>query len=162
MGTKDSRRDIEYLSRAECWALLEAAKVGRLAVILDGTPVIFPVNHVTEWDAVLVRCDPGGKLAGLYAGAPVSYEIDDLAADGRSGWSVQVKGRAQPLHDPWAPGAEPAAGADPRPRWVRIAPDEVTGRRLTRSPAEVAWATDDGDFVVEAVFGPEWAPDPPI
>jgi nitroimidazol reductase NimA-like FMN-containing flavoprotein (pyridoxamine 5'-phosphate oxidase superfamily) len=107
MGTKDPERDVEYLGRAECWALLESTVVGRLAVILDGVPVIFPVNHVTEWDAVIVRCDPGGKLAGLYEGAPVSYEIDDLDADGRGGWSVQAKGRAHPMHDPWDREAAP-------------------------------------------------------
>ncbi|HKH05953.1 MAG TPA: pyridoxamine 5'-phosphate oxidase family protein [Acidimicrobiales bacterium] len=158
MGTKDPHRDVEYLGRAECWALLEQAKVGRLAVILDDTPVIFPVNHVVEWDAVLVRCDPGGKLAGLYEGAPVSYEIDELDPDGRGGWSVQAKGRAHPMHDPWDRDATPDPVADRRPRWVRIAVTDLTGRRLRRSAAE-AWVDDTGDFVVEAKLGPDWAGD---
>ena len=33
------------LSRVECLNLLESNEVGRIAVIHDGAPVVFPVNY---------------------------------------------------------------------------------------------------------------------
>lgn len=128
------------LSRDECFRLLEGQTVGRLVVIEDHRPLVFPVNYVLDGDAVVIRTASGTKLYGATRGF-VSFEVDDLHTDSRTGWSVVLTGVAQEVTDvdrpdlverlrvvspePWAPGD--------RPTLVRLAPDSVTGRRITRA-----------------------------
>ena len=134
-------------SRDECrcrtvgdgsWTLLRQAVVGRLAVIIDGRPDIFPVNHVVDHGSVVFRTAAGSKLAGA-VGHQVAYEVDGYDLETGSAWSVVVKGHAHDvnrLYDvleavglplfPWH--------STLKPHFVRIEPDKVTGRRfrLTR------------------------------
>jgi nitroimidazol reductase NimA-like FMN-containing flavoprotein (pyridoxamine 5'-phosphate oxidase superfamily) len=166
MGTIDACTNMERLSRAECWKLLEQAPVGRLAVIVDGVPVVYPVNHMVEWDAIVIRSDPGSKLAGLTEGAPVSFEVDDLEPDGRRGWSVLVKGRARPMRDPamvaLAERHPPAIWTtNEKPHWIRIVPTQVTGRRIWRTAEDIAGRDRPGAVVLEPHVGPEWAEEGP-
>jgi hypothetical protein len=122
------------LSTAQSWALLRQAVVGRLAVIVDGRPDIFPVNHHIDNDCVVFRTDNGTKLAGA-AGRPVAFEVDGYDLTTGSAWSVVVKGEAHQvnvMHDllkaielpliPWH-------GA-PKPHFIRIEPDIITGLRF--------------------------------
>jgi hypothetical protein len=46
---------------------------------------------------VLFRTEPGGMLARACAGSVVAFEVDDVAPDGRTGWSVLVVGVAELL-----------------------------------------------------------------
>jgi nitroimidazol reductase NimA-like FMN-containing flavoprotein (pyridoxamine 5'-phosphate oxidase superfamily) len=128
---------IEYLSPAECWKLLSLHPVGRVGVIVDSAPEIYPVNHVVDRQSVVFRTDAGNKLRGLERSPAVCFEADGINLDDCTGWSVLVKGRAVdvtspdeltrvgtlPLHS-WA--------SDARPYWVRIIPREITGRRIHR------------------------------
>lgn len=121
------------LSREECVQLLRTRLVGRFAVALPGmAPVVVPVNYVVDDEVVVFRSGTGTKLAALQ-GMPVSFEIDEIDQFRRTGWSVLVQGRAYEatrweighLDLPtWAPGD--------RGHWVRIVPETVTGRRITR------------------------------
>jgi nitroimidazol reductase NimA-like FMN-containing flavoprotein (pyridoxamine 5'-phosphate oxidase superfamily) len=133
--SRDGQR-LEVLDPTACIELLEhRGFVGRLAVIADGRPIIFPVNYIWDHESV-VFCTAGGtKLNAIVGGADVAFEIDDSAPLHHSGWSVLVQGRAEiiddrgeigrlrqgPLH-PWAKGA--------RANWVRIRPREISGRRI--------------------------------
>lgn len=122
------------LSRDECVELLRNGLVGRFAVAMPGmAPLVVPVNYVLDGDVVVFRSETGTKLAALRRVA-VSFEIDEIDRLRRTGWSVLVQGRAYEatrwetdhLDLPsWAPGA--------KGHWVRIVPDTVTGRRITRS-----------------------------
>jgi len=122
------------LSTAESWAWLRQAGVGRLAVIVDGHPDIFPVNHVVDHDSVVFRSAAGTKLAGC-AGHPVAFEVDGYDLANATAWSVVVKGQAvqvNRLYDvlevielplfPWHSG--------PKPHFIRIEADTITGRRF--------------------------------
>jgi hypothetical protein len=124
----------EHLSVSESWALLSSVPAGRLAVIVDGKPEIFPVNHVVDHDTVVFRTDAGTKLLGSL-GKDVAYEADGLLEAGALVWSVVVKGRASEVARlpkfleslelplvPWHTG--------PKPRIIRIQPEEVHGRRF--------------------------------
>lgn len=132
---------VEHLSESECLALLASRPVGRLGVIVDGAPEIFPVNFLLDRGRILFRTDPGNKLHGIERTPSVCFEVDDFDEPEETGWSVLVKGRAAELVDPleveqagdlplhlWAFGDQS--------RWVRITPVEVTGRRIWRRPAD--------------------------
>ena len=140
---------VEYLTEAQCWELLAAEPVGRLGVIFDSGPEVYPVNHVLEGRSIVFRTDPGSKLAGLTRTPAVCYELDSLDPAGHTGWSVLVKGRAVEFepddegHTPdfWVVGD--------KEHWVRITPTEVTGRRIWREGAHLMGTADDGAFVTD-------------
>jgi nitroimidazol reductase NimA-like FMN-containing flavoprotein (pyridoxamine 5'-phosphate oxidase superfamily) len=136
---------IEYLRAEECWQLLSATPVGRIGVVVDSAPEIYPVNFAVDDRTVVFRTDPGSKLHGLERSPSVCFQVDGFDADARTGWSVLVKGRACIVPDdderarlaslplvPWGVGS--------KEHWVRIEPDEVTGRRVkgTRAPSPPA------------------------
>ncbi len=131
----ERQRATEILSESECWTLLEAAAVGRLAVDIAGQPDIFPINFVVDDSGIVFRTAAGTKLAGAVLNRRVAFEIDGYEPDDRSAWSVVVKGHARaiermqevfdaeelPLY-PWI--------AWDKPNFVRIEPTVITGRRF--------------------------------
>src|SRR5476649_1037672 len=132
--TNDGPNESVELSTEESWTLLGAAVVGRLAVIVDDRPEIFPVNHLVDHRSVVFRTAAGSKLAGA-AGHRVAFEVDGYDLLSASAWSVVVKGEAQQvnrLYDvlevvelplfPWH--------SAPKPHFIRIEPDSITGRRF--------------------------------
>jgi nitroimidazol reductase NimA-like FMN-containing flavoprotein (pyridoxamine 5'-phosphate oxidase superfamily) len=123
------------LDASRCWSLLRDADVGRLAVAINERPDIFPVNFVVDHGSVVFRTAEGTKLAAAVLGRAVAFEVDGYDAGSGEAWSVVLKGRAseiqrmQELFDaaelplfPWH--------AAPKPRFVRVEPDELTGRRF--------------------------------
>ena len=135
MAQIDGRTWLEHLSSEECWRLLRATPVGRIGVLVDSAPEIYPVNHVVDGASVVFRTAPGSKLRGLDRSPSVCYQVDGIDPDAHTGWSVLVKGRATPLRN-----AEEVRGvADlpleywvvgSKPHWVRIVAHQVTGRRI--------------------------------
>ena len=122
------------LSTAESWALLTEAVVGRLAVIVNDRPEIFPINHLVDRGSVVFRTAAGTKLAGC-SGHWVAFEVDGYDILTACAWSVVVKGEAQQvnrLYDvlevielplfPWS--------SAPKPHFIRIELDSITGRRF--------------------------------
>ena len=117
--------------------LLADEHVGRLAVVVGGRPEIFPINYVLDGDAVVFRTSSGTKLAGTTQGE-VAFEVDMTHGPSGSGWSVVVHGVAQEVTDLDRPDLRERlhslplgvwAGGD-RPHLMRIAPTEITGRRV--------------------------------
>lgn len=146
----DGRAGWHELTKGECFALLAIEQVGRVAVIDDRGPVVFPVNFVLDRHMVVFRTDEGTKLDAAAGGSRVAFEIDGTDTAARTGWSVLVRGEAVEVTDsvelarlrrlplsPWAPGA--------KGRYVRILPAKLTGRRISRPGAP-----DPGDGRPEA------------
>jgi len=129
---------LDVLSREECEELLAQYDIGRIGFDDNGVTIILPVNYTFVAGSVLFRTAPGSKLDLAAAGGRASFEIDDWDTEIRSGWSVLVKGRAQEMTDAWLItlaerfDVEPWADKIPRERWVRIEPDEITGRWIHR------------------------------
>jgi len=139
----------EILDVAECWELLRATSVGRLAVDVGGRPDIFPINYVVDGGNLIFRSGAGTKLASAALMHHVAFEIDGYLPLERTAWSVVVKGWADQVEEmndlfatedlplfPWA--------AHPKPNFVRISPHEVTGRRFhvlddVRPDASIGW-----------------------
>jgi nitroimidazol reductase NimA-like FMN-containing flavoprotein (pyridoxamine 5'-phosphate oxidase superfamily) len=126
---------VTQLGAERCWELLRSVPVGRLAVIVADRPEIFPVNHVVDRGTIIFRTADGTKMSAALQNPLVAFEVDGYDEASGQAWSVVVKGRAEPIrqlhellgtvHLPLAPWQ-----ADPKPRFVRIAPDEVTGRQF--------------------------------
>jgi len=126
----------QELSKSECFELLAREHLGRVAVVDDRGPVVFPVNFVLDRHMVVFRTDAGSKLDAACCGSRVAFEVDGTDAAARTGWSVVVRGEAAevtgraelarlrklPL-DPWAPGA--------KTHFVRILPAVLTGRQIS-------------------------------
>jgi hypothetical protein len=132
MSTDETQNTDVELSASDSWALLRQARVGRLALIVDGHPDIFPVNHLVDHGTVVFRTAAGTKLAGA-VGHTVAFEVDGYDIGTASAWSVVAKGTAKEvirLYDvldvlelplfPWH--------STPKPHFIRIQPDSITGR----------------------------------
>jgi nitroimidazol reductase NimA-like FMN-containing flavoprotein (pyridoxamine 5'-phosphate oxidase superfamily) len=133
--TSQATTTILHLSVAECEALLAEATLGRLGVVVDGRPEIFPVCHVYVDGSVAFPTNEGTKLHAAEAWPSVVFEVDGIEPDALTGWSVVVKGRVERVDDPdevkrlalertalWRTG--------PSSRWVRIVTSEITGRQF--------------------------------
>ena len=96
----------EPIDRARCLQLLVEHNLGRLAVVISGQPLIFPVNYTLEGDAVVFRTDGGNKLHGAIGG-PVAFEVDSGESEGHhaGAWSVLVIGRPELIDAPREPGS---------------------------------------------------------
>ncbi len=118
----------------ESWDLVRQAVVGRLAVISEGAPDIFPVNFTVDRGSVVIRTAGGTKQAAARE-RDVAFEVDGYDPDSAEAWSVVLKGRAVEVHDvdeviqvmhlplaPWTEGS--------KPHFLRLVPDSVTGRRF--------------------------------
>lgn len=127
---------LQVLSLEDCLRHLRTARIGRVAFVFNGEPVILPVNHAMDGDAVVFRSSPGSKLDAAEDGHPVAFEVDNIDSDRHSGWSVLVRGTATVIIDrnetqrltrlgvwPWAESVE-------RRHWIRIRPFEITGRQI--------------------------------
>lgn len=123
------------LDDEECWRLLETADVGRLAVVVDGLPEIFPVNFVVDGHTVVFRTAEGTKLAAIAIASRVALEIDGLEPDTGHAWSVVLKGlawRLERFEDIYAAQDLPVYPWHdaPKPYYVRVGHTTVSGRRF--------------------------------
>ncbi len=126
---------MEHLSAESCWELLATTPVGRVVVMVDGAPEVYPVNFVVDGRSVAFRTAPGSKLRGLERFPTTCFEADMFEPDVHAAWSVMVKGRAVAVTQPveharlrtlpltlWTAGT--------KDHWIRVEPIEVTGRRI--------------------------------
>jgi uncharacterized protein len=129
---------LQVIPEADCLEILEQHSLGRIAVVVDGQPQIFPVNYAMSGRIVAFRTGSGTKLSHA-PGTRVCFEIDEYDSSGDTAWSVMVQGVAVDATDafddvswaaraaaPWplAPGAKPFR--------VAIEPSKITGRRFRR------------------------------
>ena len=103
----------QELTRGECFGLLARQQVGRVAVVDDRGPVVFPVNFVLDRHMVVFRTDEGTKLDAAARCSRVAFEIDGIDAAAHTGWSVVVRGEAVEVTDPARAGAPAQAAAVP-------------------------------------------------
>jgi Pyridoxamine 5'-phosphate oxidase len=119
------------LSPNDCELLLASLDFGRIAVVENGQPLVFPINYkVVILDGRLVlaiRTRPDNVIDQV--GRAVCFEIDGVDPGHDSGWSVLVRGVLVEL--------SPDADLDPHPivsegrdAWRVIVPTQISGRRV--------------------------------
>lgn len=125
---------IAELDRSECLRLLAREEVGRLAVAVAGHPDVFPVNYVLDGETIVFCTAEGTKFASLFISDSVAFETDALDEASGDAWSVVVQAKAEEIamHDlvddtafplyPWS--------ATTKSRFVRLTPQQITGRRF--------------------------------
>lgn len=122
------------LTVAQCWQALREGVVGRLAVVHDRRPDIFPINYAVDHGTLVFRTG-SGTLFQSADGTFVALEVDGYDVEQAEAWSVVARGVAHEVYQlddaleamrlplyPWHDA--------PKPRIVRIHPDSVSGRRF--------------------------------
>ena len=125
---------VEELTPEACWEMLRSARVGRLATCTDGRPHLVPINFIVDRGTLVFRTAEGTKLTALRR-AEVAFEVDDFDPASGTATSVIVTGRAAEITRPedWESAQSLLLfpwHVDPKPHFVRIMPDIVTGRRF--------------------------------
>ena len=126
---------VSELDEDESWQLLSRHEVGRLATTAGGILDIFPITYVVDNQSIVFRTGPGTKLVELTINDQVVFEIDHY--DEREGYSVIVHGTAEQLDsmadiDYAQTLPLPTLFPTERPRYVRINPTRVSGRKFRR------------------------------
>ena len=124
---------LEVLSPGECYRLLRLRSLGRVGLVVNGEPLVYPVRYRLVKGSVLFRAAAGTTLSAGTAGALVTFEADWFDDQAHQGWSVLAVGRAL------AVDADAPAGSGLRRPWaagphhlVQITPGAITGRRIQK------------------------------
>lgn len=128
---ENDERPGTVLDEEQSWDVLRRCGHGRLAVSVLGNPDIYPINYIADHGVLLMRTNPGTKLAELTVNANVAFEVDEVA-DGEA-WSVVVTGKARVVESqaevdsldklplkPWIPTRKYT--------YVEITPERIHGR----------------------------------
>jgi uncharacterized protein len=138
---------MQVIPTEECYRLLATQEIGRIGVNAEHYPLILPVNYAVDGTTLVIRTRPGTILRAAEH-ANVTFEVDQIAPQTRSGWSVLVRGQAEEVGaehraelvarthstgvQPWAPGEHG--------NWLRVIAHDVSGRRIV--PGELPPAVD--------------------
>jgi uncharacterized protein len=117
----------------ECWEMIDARTVGRIAFLADEGLSVLPVNYVLADGAVYFMTTSYGSIARHLGGVSrVAFQVDEFDDFNQSGWSVLLRGRAELLGtdelvgtsrpNPWPTGQ--------RTLLVRFLPLSITGRQV--------------------------------
>ena len=124
------------LDAPQAWQFLSEHRVARLAIVIGGEPDIFPVNYVVDGQSLVFRTAEGSKLLAASLGGRMAFQVDEWTHEGAV--SVLAHGTPHVMEgeeresatslelDPWVPTH--------KEHWVRLAVDEVTGRRFRFGP----------------------------
>jgi nitroimidazol reductase NimA-like FMN-containing flavoprotein (pyridoxamine 5'-phosphate oxidase superfamily) len=143
MGSMDAteernvdRHGLEVLPPDECWELVARTAVGRIAIVEAGEPLVFPVTHGVHQHRIVFRTGSGSKLDAAQMNEVVAFEVDDWDPVERTGWSVLVRGVVETVYEDdeieqyEALGTAPWLDSATEGTWIRILPQEISGRRL--------------------------------
>lgn len=128
---ENDERPGTVLDEQQSWEVLRRCGHGRLAVSVLGKPDIYPINYIADNGVLLMRTNPGTKLAELTVNSSVAFEVDEVV-DGEA-WSVVVTGTARVVESqsevdrldklplkPWIPTLKYT--------YVEITPERIHGR----------------------------------
>ena len=133
-ATGDSAGQLEQLDEAECLRLISPGGIGRLAYNGRHGLTVSPVNYVLHDGTIVFRTahdsptDEDLRTGIADAEYKVAFEIDQIDAAAKEGWSVLVRGSAHHVSteaerasvlevdvEPWAGGVRDHSCASSRP-----------------------------------------------
>ncbi len=128
---------LEQMSAEECQAMVAPGGVGRFVYSNKHGPLAVPVNFRVLDGDIVFRTDSEAMIGAVGPAQEVSFEVDHLDEALTEGWSVLLTGNAWVVAEPTeighvrSLGLAPWAGGERR-TYVRLAPRQVTGRRIRR------------------------------
>jgi Pyridoxamine 5'-phosphate oxidase len=136
-------RQLESLTRQECFRLLGMVPFGRVMFTHQALPAICPVTHVVDAELIVIRTSLGAGVSSRAAdegGFVLAYEADVIDAGEHLGWGVVVIGMARRVEGK----AERARYGRALRHWVAGQADDiiairaglVTGFRLVPGTAQ--------------------------
>jgi|SRR5699024_2309093 len=140
------------LSREESIDFLSDQTFGRLAVVVNGLPEIFPINfalHAAGDEVVAyIRTSPGTKLLAATIGLPVALEIDEVEES--SAKSAIIYGNGRAVSQRYELDRVESLGltawiADWKPEVIAIDVDRISGRRFDLGPGPDSIITESPD-----------------
>lgn len=94
-GREQPEHVVARLTPDECRLLMGSVAIGRVAFVVNGPPLVLPVNFTLMGNDILIQTAGGSPLAEVArSGRLVSFEVDDIDEPYRLGWSVLCHGRA--------------------------------------------------------------------
>jgi hypothetical protein len=143
-GTWTRHPVVERLDEPESQSLLAQCDVGRIAYTGRFGLTVLPVSYRWHDNAILFRTgvdSPMGEdlRTGIaHADYQVAFEVDEVDAEAREGWSVLVQGSAHHLDTEDERAAVEGVGVEPWPggnkdHFIRIIPQHITGRRIRQA-----------------------------
>jgi nitroimidazol reductase NimA-like FMN-containing flavoprotein (pyridoxamine 5'-phosphate oxidase superfamily) len=133
-----SRPALDSLDPASCAALISDGGIGRVVFHEPRGPVALPVNFRILDGDVVFRTGATASLIQSARDGQLSFEVDHIDDALNEGWSVLISGDSHVISDPaerdlaTSTGVTPWAGGS-KDVYVRIAPTEMTGRRIRRA-----------------------------
>jgi nitroimidazol reductase NimA-like FMN-containing flavoprotein (pyridoxamine 5'-phosphate oxidase superfamily) len=138
--------DVEVLDEAECLRLIPAGGIGRLAYSGTFGPVVIPVGYKLSDSSIVFRTVLGSPTdedlrTGIQgANYKVSFEVEDLDQEARTGWFVLIQGPVRHVDsdDDRAAILAPLSRSSDRhtrDHFMIITPSVVSGRILRRAGA---------------------------
>lgn len=141
---------LEALSRDTCLRLLREGTVGRIAFVVDGEPLILPVNYrlvePSSGPVLALRTRLGTAID--QAPNAVAFEIDSIDPVHHQGWSVLVRGEllhATPTSAEFRELYDPESWVADRESWLLVDPSVISGREL--HGAESVWPFHPGEYI---------------
>jgi uncharacterized protein len=140
MPGESSDGGLSLLSEDECWRFLQSQHLGRIAIVLNGEPEVFPVNYTVSERTIVFRTGTG--MVREHAPKSAScFEADGFASVTGTGWSVVVHGQVREItaaRDPASArlrevGVYPAAPGI-RQHWMAMPVVRISGRYFTSGP----------------------------
>jgi hypothetical protein len=123
--------EVVELSTKYCELLLASLDIGRIAVVEDGYPLVFPISYkavVADARLVLaIRTRPDNVIDK--PGRAVCFEIDGVDPSHDGGWSVLVRGLLVETSPDVDLDPNPIVPED-RDAWRIIIPTQISGRRV--------------------------------
>ena len=134
---------VEKLGEDESLRLIEQVEVGRIGFTGRYGPEVLPVNYKVVDGTIVFRTEAEGALGeDLRTGIPgaeykVAFEVDEVDAATRTGWSVMVQGAVHHVEDEAECAELAKVGIDPwisgeRSLFLCITPTLISGRRINK------------------------------
>jgi len=134
---------VEVLGEDESLRLIERIEVGRIGFTGRYGPEVLPVNYKVVGGTIVFRTEPNGALGeDLRTGIrgaeyKVAFEVDEVDAATRTGWSVMVQGAVHHVEDEAEHAELTKIGIETwmsgeRSLFMRITPTLITGRRINK------------------------------
>ena len=133
----------EVLGEDESLRLIGRTEVGRIGFTGRYGPEVLPVNYKVVGGTIVFRTEADGALGeDLRTGIrgaeyKVAFEVDEVDAATRTGWSVMVQGAVHHVEDEAERAELAKVGIEPwisgeRSLFMRITPTLISGRRLIK------------------------------